>query len=415
MSVEKYMRQTEILDRLIILRPDYEYTISVAQRILGWSSFANSLTFDRLNNFLKEALERNPNDPLIHEAIGNQFQIDPKTHDLALKYLSNAIEIDPAYAVAYNVRGHCKILMDKYDEAIADFDKSLVLEPSFVNAAMQKIRCVRNLNRTAESKALLDQLIKQADLTSFDCIYAAGFYTEIGDKNASEKMIEKALQLEPANAFAYEKMLSIAVSENQLNFRDSIKRIVGKYKGKVAFHEEVSLDIVANLITGGLRHANKLCNQVDRGLSGTAKKLAISMASLLGDRKVVIRRINDLAETRVCIERYISNLNQAFRERNVTVLVPSNVTGSVHVLTSGGIVAVGPGEKVSIPCGGLFQGNTLFEDNPEFTHSVCYYTGKRTVLDQELWMVERIDSSREVLEFTTFKNEGESVWVPAGR
>ncbi|MBO9154758.1 tetratricopeptide repeat protein [Chitinophaga sp. GCM10012297] len=66
---------------------------------------------------------------------------DTKT---ALKYCTKAIETDSTYAEAYFNRGTIKLNNLQFDEAIADFDKALSIEPYFykamTNRAYAKIR-----------------------------------------------------------------------------------------------------------------------------------------------------------------------------------------------------------------------------------------------------------------------------------
>ena len=62
----------------------------------------------------------------------------------AIKYCSKAIELDITYANAYFSRGTIKLNHFQFDEAIADFDKALQLEPytefAFANRAFARIR-----------------------------------------------------------------------------------------------------------------------------------------------------------------------------------------------------------------------------------------------------------------------------------
>lgn len=62
----------------------------------------------------------------------------------AIKYCTKAIEIDSAYAQAYFSRGTIKLNDMQFDDAIADFDKALTIEPmmefALTNRAFARIR-----------------------------------------------------------------------------------------------------------------------------------------------------------------------------------------------------------------------------------------------------------------------------------
>ena len=62
----------------------------------------------------------------------------------AIKYCNKAIEIDAEYAEAYFSRGTLKLNEMLFDEAIADLDKALTLEPfmtyAIANRAFARIR-----------------------------------------------------------------------------------------------------------------------------------------------------------------------------------------------------------------------------------------------------------------------------------
>jgi len=62
----------------------------------------------------------------------------------AIKYCSEAIELDSTYAEAYFSRGTIKLNEFQFDEAIADFDKALISEPlmefALANRAFARIR-----------------------------------------------------------------------------------------------------------------------------------------------------------------------------------------------------------------------------------------------------------------------------------
>lgn len=74
----------------------------------------------------------------------------------AIKYCSKAIELDSTYAEAYFSRGTIKLNSMQFDEAIADFDKTLQFEPymeaALANRAFTRIRKYQFKNSRAISQ-----------------------------------------------------------------------------------------------------------------------------------------------------------------------------------------------------------------------------------------------------------------------
>ena len=46
--------------------------------------------------------------------------------------------MDPSMALAYNARGYAHYRMKQYPEAVADYDKAILLNPSYTNAYLNR-------------------------------------------------------------------------------------------------------------------------------------------------------------------------------------------------------------------------------------------------------------------------------------
>jgi tetratricopeptide (TPR) repeat protein len=66
-------------------------------------------------------------------------------HELALKYLSDAIMIAPQFTLAMCEMGYCYEKLGRYWEAISSFEKVLKLHPSHFEAEMNKNRILEKI------------------------------------------------------------------------------------------------------------------------------------------------------------------------------------------------------------------------------------------------------------------------------
>ena len=73
-----------------------------------------------------EEIKENDPDTLLNQGIafGEEGQWDQ-----AIAYFNKAIEINPRYAKAYNIRGIAYYSKDQIDKAIADFNKAIEIDP----------------------------------------------------------------------------------------------------------------------------------------------------------------------------------------------------------------------------------------------------------------------------------------------
>jgi len=68
-------------------------------------------------------------------------------HELALKYLSDAVMIAPQFTLAICEMGYCYEKLGRYLEAISKFETVLKIQPSHVEAEMNKNRILEKMGR----------------------------------------------------------------------------------------------------------------------------------------------------------------------------------------------------------------------------------------------------------------------------
>jgi tetratricopeptide (TPR) repeat protein len=72
----------------------------------------------------------------------------------AIEQLTEALKLNPSFALAYNARGYAHFRLKQYPQALADFDEAIRLTPSYLNAYV---------NRGAARRAAGDKAGADAD------------------------------------------------------------------------------------------------------------------------------------------------------------------------------------------------------------------------------------------------------------
>ena len=115
--------------------------------------------------------------PETRKPVRKQMLID------ARDYLDRAVEIHPTYANAYLLRGNALLLLDEYNDAIADYDRALELNPGYTPAADNLVLALTTAGRAAGE--------------------------QYGDLQSSMYYLQRALQLAP-NDYEALRLMGVA-------------------------------------------------------------------------------------------------------------------------------------------------------------------------------------------------------------
>jgi tetratricopeptide (TPR) repeat protein len=135
--------------RAISLDPNYAnayYSRGLAKRLMGDSDSA-------IEDY-KQALKINPDDADTYNSLGNVLIGNNSSE--ALEYLNRAIQIEPNNANAYANRGMARFNLQDYEGAIADYDRSIALDPN--HPGVPRTRRDRDWAiQTMQGRAILDR------------------------------------------------------------------------------------------------------------------------------------------------------------------------------------------------------------------------------------------------------------------
>ena len=153
------------------------------------------------------------------EACGKALELDPKyawaynlrgdayynkgQYDLAIADFNKALELDHKYAWVYNFRGDCYVNKGQGEAAIADFGKAIELNPQFVPAYFN--RGCAYMNKSQDDLAIAD-FTKALELSPQDVgVYSLRgiSYSKKGQYDLAIADYSKVIALKPQNAVAY--------------------------------------------------------------------------------------------------------------------------------------------------------------------------------------------------------------------
>ena len=91
---------------------------------------------------------------------GMNFVKDPENQDKAIQYLDDAITAYDKHAMAYEKRGYVKYLLQQYDGALIDFNKSIAVDDQNPEPYLGKAMIYSIQNNRAEAISLLEEALR---------------------------------------------------------------------------------------------------------------------------------------------------------------------------------------------------------------------------------------------------------------
>jgi tetratricopeptide (TPR) repeat protein len=160
-ALAELLRQADVSSR----RNDYEGVISAAQKALiaaPNSGVAHRFLFEaysflhdsnRSNQATGNALRllKAPKDAMEYEARGTLYLIPDSQR--AIADYSEAIRLDPKYAMAYYYRGLAYDYKEEHDRAIADYSEAIRLDPKYAMAYKNRAFSYRRIGRNDLARA----------------------------------------------------------------------------------------------------------------------------------------------------------------------------------------------------------------------------------------------------------------------
>jgi tetratricopeptide (TPR) repeat protein len=138
-------------------------SLQSARRALAMVLFEAGKPDDALDALI-DALKSNPRDPQGLVILGNHYARQNGQQDVAIRLIRRACEVAPEDAVARNSLGGLLLEFDQPEEAIAEFNAALALDPSLANAWYGRSVAEIGLQRWAAARDSLQQMFAIANL-----------------------------------------------------------------------------------------------------------------------------------------------------------------------------------------------------------------------------------------------------------
>ena len=114
-----------------------------------------------------------------------------------IEYYSKAVQFDPSYAEAYYELGKAKDKIEKFDEAMLDFDRSIQINPGFAYAYRSRGRLKQKLGKFNAALTDANKSI-QMDATDAYCFFLRGsIQSDLSNFTAAIDDFEKSIQIDP--------------------------------------------------------------------------------------------------------------------------------------------------------------------------------------------------------------------------
>ncbi len=202
---------------------------------MGWTAFEKA-EYDKAIVFWRKALEINPKIPAVHNSIA-QTLIVLGRYDEVIKEAEEELKISPKSSLSYFLLGQGYLKLKEYDKAKKYYETAIELQPDYMNvyyglftvcsrlklqdeagkhlAIFKKLKAEDSKVLTDRNKAFDDVVLIRKMLAE---IYsdAEHIYYEKGNFQEAEKLLQRAVTLDPNNTEYLMKLGSMFQSSNRL-------------------------------------------------------------------------------------------------------------------------------------------------------------------------------------------------------
>jgi tetratricopeptide (TPR) repeat protein len=202
---------------------------------MGWIAFEKG-EYEKALTFWRKALEINPKIPAIHNSIAQTLIVLGRYREV-IKEAEEELKITPRSGLSYFLLGQGYLKLKEYDKAKKYYETAIELQPDYMNAyyglftvcsrlklqdeAKKYLATFQKL-KAEDSKVLMDRNKAFDDVVSIRKMLAETYsdaehiYYNKGNLQEAEKLLQRAITLDPNNTEYLMKLGSLFQSSNRL-------------------------------------------------------------------------------------------------------------------------------------------------------------------------------------------------------
>lgn len=175
---------------------------------------------------LSEAIELDPNYAFAYNNRGNKYN-ELGQFDRALSDLNRALELEPNLVPAYNNRGNALHHLGRYDAALADYDKALEINPNFVDAYYNRGLTFDALKQYDRALADYDKTLELNPKYSKAYNNRGAIYIRLEQYARALENFKRSIELNPNNPEAYtNRGITYALMNRYRRARSSFSKVI---------------------------------------------------------------------------------------------------------------------------------------------------------------------------------------------
>jgi len=180
-----------------------------------WRFYEKRKNRDKVVETLREAMAAFP------EEVGSQMQLAQvysvmKKYDLVISLGRQILERDPANPVPHILMGDAYTALRNFDEAQANLEKALKLEPENISLLIKYAELLISQGKIPEVLKVYDVLITKEDiLKDHEFLYKlALFYSKNGNDRQAEELMKRCCHLHPSGRYYFYHAVILSRLEN---------------------------------------------------------------------------------------------------------------------------------------------------------------------------------------------------------
>lgn len=201
-GADKLLQMTK--ERLEVLNVGLIVCLVIIAGWLGSKTFQQTQIWRASIPFWSYVLQYYPDNAMAYGNRGEAYR-DQKKYDLAMADFNKSIAVDPEYVESYNSRGQMYGMMGEMDLALDDFKRVIELSPNF-DEAYNNIGVIYSMQEKPDEAVKYYEKAAEIDPFNVDALHNMGdYYYKKGEFEKALDSFNRIVAIDPASAIAYNR------------------------------------------------------------------------------------------------------------------------------------------------------------------------------------------------------------------